>query len=211
VPAIDRVWADGIEAIRQDMRQWLHRESIDPSPYEPYRFELAFGLPAGPDRDDRSVPDPVDLGVGLRLRGSIDLVERTPAGMMRVTDHKTGRYRAKRDAVIQGGELLQPLLYGLAAKQIFPEADVDVGRLYYCTTDGEFRTHEVPINEHTTGAAQVLSDVLGHAYSAGAFHALPRTGACAWCDYRTVCGPDEERRVRRKPAPVELKRLREFQ
>jgi len=94
---------------------------------------------------------------------------------------------------------------------LFPEADVAVGRLYYCTTDGEYRTHEVPINDHNTGAAQVLSDVLAQAFSAGAFHALPRSGACTWCDYRTVCGPDEERRIRRKPAPVELRRLREFE
>jgi ATP-dependent helicase/nuclease subunit B len=211
VPAIERVWIDGIELIRQDLRQWLHRESLDPSPFEPYRFELSFGLPPDPDRDAHSVSDPVDLGVGLRLRGAIDLIERTPEGVMRVTDHKTGRYRAKRNAVIQGGELLQPVLYGLAAQQLFPDSHVQSGRLYYCTADGEYRTHEVEINEHTTGGARVLSDVLGQAYRAGAFQALPRKGACDWCDYRTVCGPDEERRVRRKPAPVELKRLREFQ
>ena len=210
VPAIDRVWDDGIESIRQDMREWLHRQSIDPTPFEPYRFELSFGLPPDPDRDERSVPEPVDLGVGLRLRGAIDLIERTPAGVLRVTDHKTGRYRAKRHAIIQGGELLQPVLYGLAAQRLFPDADVRSGRLYYCTADGEFRDHEVPIDDHTTAAARVLAEVLGQAFSAGTFQALPRDGACAWCDYRTVCGPDEERRIRRKPAPVELKRLRDY-
>lgn len=211
VPAIDRVWTDGIESIRLDLRQWLHRVSIDPSPFEPYRFELSFGLPRDRDRDEHSVADPVDLGVGIRLRGAIDLVERTPAGVLRVTDHKTGRYKPKRDAVIQGGELLQPVLYGLAAQQIFPDHPVQSGRLYYCTSDGEFRAHEVPINEETTKAAEVLADVLGSAFSGGAFAALPRTRACEWCDYRTVCGPDEERRIQRKPAPVELKRLREYQ
>ena len=210
VPAIERVWSDGIEAIRLDLREWLYRVSRDPSPYEPVRFELSFGLPRGRDRDANSIAEAVDLGVGLRLRGAIDLVERTPGGMLRVTDHKTGRYRPRRNAIIQGGELLQPVLYGLAARQIFPEDRVASGRLYYCTSDGEFRDHEVPINEETTRAARTLADVLGSAFGAGAFQALPRKDACTWCDYRTVCGPDEERRIRRKPAPVELKRLRDY-
>ncbi|MDH3732428.1 MAG: PD-(D/E)XK nuclease family protein [Gemmatimonadota bacterium] len=211
VPAIDRVWRDGIEAIRQDLREWLHRESLEIGPFEPHRFELSFGLPRDADRDEHSVPEPVDLGVGLRLRGAIDLIERTASGVVRVTDHKTGRYRPRRNAIIQGGELLQPVLYGLAAQQLFPEDDVQSGRLYYCTSDGEFRSHEVPINEETAGAARVLADVLGSAYEAGAFQALPRKKACDWCDYRTVCGPDEERRILRKPAAVELKRLRDYQ
>lgn len=211
VPAISRVWTDGIESIRQDLREWLHRASLDPTPFEPWRFELSFGLPPDPDRDARSVPDPIDLGVGIKLRGAIDLVERTPAGVLRVTDHKTGRYRASRGAIIQGGELLQPVLYGLAAQRMFPDADVQSGRLYYCTADGGYREHEVPLNADAVEAARVLAGVLGGAFEAGAFHALPRSGACTWCDYRTVCGPDEERRIRRKPDPIELNRLRDLQ
>ncbi|MDX1393503.1 MAG: PD-(D/E)XK nuclease family protein [Gemmatimonadota bacterium] len=210
VPAIDKVWDDGIESIRQDLREWLDRESRDPSPFEPYRFELSFGLPIDADRDEHSRPEPVDLGVGLTLRGAIDLVERTPDRVLRVTDHKTGRFRAKRDAIIQGGELLQPVLYALAARRLFPDHAVESGRLYYCTTDGEYRSHEVPLADHTVEAARVLSGVLRHAFDAGAFPALPRARACEWCDYRAICGPDEERRVRRKPSPVELEQLREF-
>ena len=130
-------------------------------------------------------------------------------GVLRVTDHKTGRHRAKPGAIIQGGELLQPVLYGLAVQALFPNARVDSGRLYYCTTDGEFRDHSVRLDERASEAAGLLSDVVLNAFAAGRFPALPREGACRWCDYRPVCGPDEERRVRRKPAPVELRRLRE--
>lgn len=211
VPAIDRVWDDGVESIRADLREWLYRESLSETPCEPWRFELSFGLPTDPNRDEHSRPEPVDLGIGLRLRGAIDLIERTPEGVLRVTDHKTGRNRAKRDAIIQGGELLQPVLYGLAAQKLFPDQRVVSGRLYYCTTAGAFQSHDVPLNDYTTQAARTLSEVVRDAFDTGRFPALPRADACQWCDYRTVCGPDEERRVRRKPKPVELKRLRDYQ
>ena len=207
-PAIDRVWQDGIEAIRLDLREWLRRASREGTPFEPWRFELSFGLPHDPNRDAHSVPEPVELESGLRIRGAIDLVERTPDGVLRVTDHKTGRHRVKSGAVIQGGEILQPVLYGLAVQALFPTQRVQSGRLYYCTTDGEFRDHEVPLDAAASEAAQLLADIVLGAFVAGRFPALPAEGACRWCDYRAVCGPDEERRIRRKPAPVELRRLR---
>ncbi|MCY3600038.1 MAG: PD-(D/E)XK nuclease family protein [Gemmatimonadetes bacterium] len=210
VPAIDRVWDDGIETIRQDLREWLQRESDSRSPFEPWRFELSFGLPRDPNRDAHSVAEPVDLAVGLKLRGAIDLIERTPAGVMRVTDHKTGRHRAKAGATIQGGELLQPVLYALAAQTLFPAQQVESGRLYYCTADGEFRDHVVPLDDRALQAAGLLSEIVSGAFEAGSFPALPREDACRWCDYRQVCGPDEERRTRRKPPPVDLRRLREY-
>jgi ATP-dependent helicase/nuclease subunit B len=43
-PAIDRVWEDGIAAIRADLREWLRRASEDPSGYVPLYFEMSFGL-----------------------------------------------------------------------------------------------------------------------------------------------------------------------
>jgi len=208
VPAIERVWVDGIEAIRQDLREWLHRESLSESPFEPWRFELSFGLPRDPNRDERSVPEPVELGNGLRLRGAIDLVERTPRGVLRVTDHKTGRARAKRDAVVQGGELLQPVLYGLAARRLFPDHRIESGRLYYCTSDGGFTTHEVPLDGAAEQAAATLGRTVEWAFEEGLLPAAPRPDACRWCDYLSVCGPDEERRTRRKPTIEPLERLR---
>jgi len=210
VPAIDRVWDDGIEAIRQDLREWLQHECDSKSPFEPWRFELSFGLPQDPNRDTHSVGEPVDLAVGLKLRGAIDLIERTPGGVLRVTDHKTGRHRAKAGATIQGGELLQPVLYALAAQALFPGQRVESGRLYYCTADGEFRDHVVPLDDRALEAAGILSEIVSGAFEAGSFPALPREDACRWCDYRQVCGPDEELRTRRKPPPVDLRRLREY-
>jgi hypothetical protein len=98
----------------------------------PHRFELSFGLKEHdrPAADPASVPDPVLLEGGLRLRGSIDLVERHPRGALRATDHKTGKVRAGPDVVVGGGQVLQPVLYALAIEKLLPSpSNPDV-----CTT-----------------------------------------------------------------------------
>ncbi len=43
-PAIERVWLDGIEGIRADLREWLRRAADDPEHWRPEWFELGFGL-----------------------------------------------------------------------------------------------------------------------------------------------------------------------
>jgi RecB family exonuclease len=205
-PAIERVWEDGVAAVRADLREWLRRMSEDRSGFVPWRFELAFGLADQRARDAASVAEPVLLASGLRLRGSIDLVERGPQGVLRVTDHKTGKQRAEAGDVMRGGEALQPVLYALASERLFPEARVVGGRLAYCTAAGGFTDVDVPLDEEARESAQVVAEVVGGALAAGFLPAAPAAGACRWCDYREVCGPYEELRVRRKP-PRELEPL----
>ena len=145
-PAIDRVWDDGIESIRVDLREWLRRGAEDESGYVPWRFELSFGLNVGDIKrhaDVHSVRTPVDLDCGIQLRGSIDLIERQPTGELRITDHKTGKANGGDGQIIAGGTTLQPALYALAAEKLFGrELKVDCGRLYFLHFDGwVFRTH----------------------------------------------------------------------
>lgn len=201
VPAIERVWEDGIEAIRADLRRWLREVARDASGFVPWRFELSFGLPGRAPQDPHSRPEPVRLEPGLRLRGAIDLVERREEdGAIRVTDHKTGRARVSAGAIVDGGAALQPVLYALAAERLFPDARVVAGRLYYCTSTGEYRSHEVPLDEDARAAIARVVELVGGEVERGFLPALPREGACRWCDYRAVCGPWEERRTARKDA-----------
>jgi RecB family exonuclease len=199
-PAIPRVWEDGIAAIRADLREWLERMAAATDGWVPHRFELSFGL-ADRDRthaDPASVADPVPLEVGLVLRGSIDLVERRADGHLRVTDHKTGKIAAEKGAITQGGTILQPVLYALAAEGLLREP-VDAGRLYYCTNTGEFSERVVPLDPQSRESARAVAGVIDEAMKTGFLPAAPDEGACRWCDYRVVCGPYEEQRVRRKP------------
>jgi ATP-dependent helicase/DNAse subunit B len=202
-PAIERVWQDGISAIRADLREWLRRASEDDSGYVPWRFELSFGLAHRPERrhkDPDSVPDAVPLDCGIQLRGSIDLVERHPSGSARVTDHKTGKLDGKAGEIVRGGKSLQPLLYALAAEKLLVgEAQVIAGRLYFCTAHGGFTEREVALNDHSRALAVEISDEIGAALQRPFLPAAPEPRGCDYCDYRVICGPYEELRAAGKP------------
>jgi RecB family exonuclease len=210
-PAIPRVWADGVNAIRADLREWLRRAVEGTQGWVPHRFELSFGLRERerPTADSASVPEPVAVLDGALLRGSIDLVERRADGKLRVTDHKTGKARVPEDAIVWGGEALQPVLYALAAEALL-EGPVESGRLYYCTADGDFSERLIPLDEVSRAHARTAIGVVARALEDGFLPAAPKKDACRWCDYRPVCGPYEESRTARKPADrlTDLKMLR---
>ena len=199
-PAIERVWQDGVDALRADLREWLRRQAEDDGRWVPHRFELSFGL-ADHERahaDPASVREPVPVAGALVLRGSVDMVERDARGRLRVTDHKTGKARAPRGVVIGGGEILQPVLYALACERLLEEP-VEAGRLYYCASAGGFEERVVPLDDASRAAAAAVAATVGGALAEGFLPAAPAERACAYCDYRPVCGPYEEIRVKRKP------------
>ncbi|WP_437577768.1 PD-(D/E)XK nuclease family protein [Sorangium sp. So ce887] len=195
-PAIQRVWDDGIASVRADLREWLRRAAEDRD-WEPIHFELSFGLPRRlATRDPGSSDQPVELDCGVRLRGSIDLVERSVWGAMRATDYKTGKARAPRDAVVSGGGALQPVLYALALEKLMPPGtQVESGRLYYCTSAGGFTEVPIYLDARAREAAAQVAGIIGDAIDRAALLPMPAEGACAQCDYRPVCGPYEELRT----------------
>ncbi|XXT20347.1 PD-(D/E)XK nuclease family protein [Sorangium sp. So ce429] len=195
-PAIQRVWDDGIASVRADLREWLRRAAEDRD-WEPLHFELSFGLPRRlAARDPGSSDEPVALDCGVRLRGSIDLVERSVWGAMRATDYKTGKARAPRDAVVSGGGTLQPVLYALALEKLMPPGtQVESGRLYYCTSAGGFTEVPIYLDARAREAAAQVAGIIGDAIDRAALLPMPAEGACGQCDYRPVCGPYEELRT----------------
>jgi CRISPR/Cas system-associated exonuclease Cas4 (RecB family) len=141
----------------------------------------------------------VDLDCGIHLRGSIDLVERHPSGLLRVTDHKSGKFDGTLD-VIDGGKTLQPVLYALAAEKLFAgEGTVTEGRLYFCTSTGGFSEQVVPLDQRARDAAVQVAAAVGAAIDRPFLPAAPGERQCERCDYRVVCGPYEEYRSARKP------------
>ena len=207
-PAIPRVWDDEVEGVRTDLRGWIREVAEADDGWEPAFFEFSFGLGQEAGRDPLSHRDEAVTADGYRLRGAIDLVERQPSrDVWRVTDHKTGRAPRARYLTIGGGEVLQPLLYALAAEHHL-EGDIVAGRLFYCTRRGEFQDREVALNgENRMKVSQALG-IIDTAIADGFLPAAPRERACDWCDFRAVCGPYEELRVRRKdPGPLASLRL----
>jgi ATP-dependent helicase/nuclease subunit B len=200
-PAIRRVWDDEVAAIRRDLTRWVQLLATHADGWVPAWFEYAFGLPDDEGRDAASRPDPVTVDGRFVLRGSMDMVERHPAGALRVTDHKTGRARWPDTMIVAGGEALQPVLYGLAL-EVATGQHVHSGRLWFCTSAGGFKEVTVPITETTRRAGLEVLEVIDRGVEHGTLAAFPQSGACQWCDFGAVCGPHEEWRTSRKAAGV---------
>ena len=200
-PAIDRVWRDEIAAIRRDLRLWVDDIARAGADWIPIHFEWAFGYKDGGalavGRDPASQPEPATIDGRFQLHGSIDLVEEHAATHeLRVTDHKTGRYRGKDYMIVGGGESLQPVLYSLALEQATGRR-VAEGRLYYATTAGGYRDVRIPLSPQARRVGVEVLEIIDRAIETGFLAPAPKEKACRWCDYRPVCGPAAERRVGR--------------
>jgi hypothetical protein len=201
-PAIDRVWKDEIDAMTQDLHTWLEKLAEEGADWTPERFEFAFGLADMQGRDEHSTPEPAFVDGRFKLRGSIDMIERhRQTQFLRVTDHKTGKNRTTvGKTVVEGGRVLQPVIYGLALKALFPHETVYSGRLFFCTTAGGFAPYEIPLMGDAPRRGLEVLEIIDRAVENGALAAKPAPEACEWCDFQVVCGRDEARRTRRKDA-----------
>jgi CRISPR/Cas system-associated exonuclease Cas4 (RecB family) len=196
-PAVERVWQDEIAAMRTDLHIWA-RELAVSAGWEPWLFEFAFGLPDAPGRDPNSRREPVTIDGRFILRGAIDLVERKPGTkILRVTDHKTSKNRSEYGSIIGHGQQLQPVVYSLAIEAATGGA-VESARFSYCTTAGGFSEHSVAINESTRRMGIEALEIIDRAVELGMLPPAPAEKACAFCDFLAVCGPNQERRARRK-------------
>ena len=196
-PAIDRVWNDEIGEVWRDLGIWVRRLA-DGAPWRPEYFEFSFGL-NDEGRDPRSLEQPVLVDDRFVLRGSVDLIERDPTrDVLRVTDHKTGKNRSKQDLVVDGGKVLQPVLYSMVVERGLGK-NVESARLYFATTVGGFAECVVPITDYARTQALTVLTIIDRAIEQGLLPAAPDERACAWCDFRPVFGPREEERVRKKP------------
>jgi ATP-dependent helicase/nuclease subunit B len=200
-PAIPRVWRDEIDELRRDLGIWVQKMASgdDVTAWIPEYFEFSFGL-SDEGRDPRSLKDPVTVDGRFVLRGSVDLIERSPAGdVLRITDHKTGKNRSNRDLIVGGGAVLQPVLYSAAVEAGLGKP-VAAGRLYYCTTPGGFADHTIKIDDYNRNQGLQALTIVDRAIELGFLVAAPAERACTWCDFRPVCGPREAERVANKAA-----------
>ena len=140
-------------------------------------------------QDAEGNPKPRASEAQYFLHGAIDLVERHAAtGHARVTDVKTGTNFAKPGLVIGGGEVLQPVLYGLAYEAVWKER-VEDASLSFCTARGGYAEHVIELDEAARAKAVVVLELVDDAIDKGFFPPAPRPGACDTCGYRLVCGP----------------------
>jgi hypothetical protein len=184
-PAIPRVWENEMEGLRWDVRGWVRLFAEANDGWVPKWFELAFGFASAP----------TVLTDGTQVRGAIDMIEERD-GALRITDHKTGRAQPAF-GFTRNGEILQPLLYAQAAETLLGKPAAAT-RLYYCTHRGGYQIDEIPVTDEGRGYLSKVVDIIDESLAQGFVPAAPRADACKYCDYRIVCGPYEERRIRLK-------------
>jgi len=210
-PAIERVWRDEIESLRSDLRGWLTQASERQDGYIPDLIEFAFGLPLDEGRDPNSTQQEAILPDGFLLRGIVDLSEKDEKGVIRLTDHKTGKNRTEPGMVVGQGEVLQPVLYSLAVEKL-RGTPVKEARLSFCTAAGGYSERTVLMDKQNRVSASRVLSTIDASIRDGFFPPAPKESGCKWCEYSPVCGPYEELRTERKAQePLEqLLKLREM-
>jgi CRISPR/Cas system-associated exonuclease Cas4 (RecB family) len=123
--------------------------------------------------------------------------ERASDGALRVTDNKTGSNRTREGMIVGGGEFLQPVLYALAVQEML-QRPVAEGRLFFCSARGSFADRVVPLSDFARLYGNRVLEIIDASLERGFLPPAPKRGACRHCDFRTVCGPNEEIRSERK-------------
>ncbi len=149
-PAIERVWDDGIASVRADLREWLRRAAAGAAGWTPVRASSSRSAsPSASSATPRASLDPV----AARLRDQAARLDRSgrdaapPAPCAPPTTRPAACAPRQGATVIGGGEALQPVLYALALEKLFPDARVEEGRLYYCTSAGGFEEVAIPLDD----------------------------------------------------------------
>lgn len=143
---------------------------------------------------------------GVTVRGTVDRVERTPDGGLRVVDLKTGRSAPVKQADMEAHPQLQ--LYQLAVRLGALEGleGEPAGGLLLYVGAPAVRTPErlqpAP-DEAATEAVRATVREVGAGMRAGAFVARPSTD-CQRCPVRSSCPTTPEGRRTPPPSPVAL-------
>ncbi|HYP06257.1 MAG TPA: PD-(D/E)XK nuclease family protein [Bryobacteraceae bacterium] len=184
-PAIEEVRRQELGRLRADLRGWLSEYHVTSQEWKPIKVEEDFEAV---------------LFDRFKVKGRIDVVEQHVSGLRRIIDHKTGTPPKDKISSIGKGEVLQPVLYGLAEQ-------VTKSQLYFATLRGNYQRMEIAVNEEASRVAERVLTNIDEAIDAGEFPAYPRLDACEFCEFTPVCGPYEEERASRKP---KLRRVEEI-
>jgi DNA helicase-2/ATP-dependent DNA helicase PcrA len=134
---------------------------------EEREFELVLEAPG----DDEPV----------RIRGSIDRIDRLPGGGIEVIDYKTGSVSSQKDV----DHSLQLSIYALACRDALGLGTPERVTLYF--TESALRLSTTRTDEQLDAArADILARVA--VMRSGSFTATPGS-PCRYCDYRAMC-PD---------------------
>ncbi|MEO8431161.1 MAG: PD-(D/E)XK nuclease family protein [Acidobacteriota bacterium] len=192
-------------------RTFLMSEAARSGEVEPVAFEVAFGITD--ENRPSEHPDPVEIplsgGRSVRLRGSIDRVDRAPDGLFHVWDYKTGTsLYIHEERGIAAGRQIQPALYALAWESFVErrgqggKGSVAGSGYFFPGRRGLGERFAIAFSEEET---RKTLDVLFDLLAAGAFaHTPDKESDCFVC--RDLTGFCEDREDSGKASRAKLDR-----
>lgn len=151
-----------------------------------FAAEETDGRPIDFEREISGVPVKLPDGTTMHVRGRIDRVDETDAGLA-LWDYKTGstyRFRTPRNDPFNGGRILQHAIYIELAKAHYGRPVAQFG--YFFPTEKGRGERILFIPAQLADAPRVLAG-LRELIARGAFLATTDVNDCAFCDYRSIC------------------------
>ncbi len=194
-PETPLAYRAGLRQIKTAAQIFLAAESRSDPGVEPVHFELKFGDNAEGSRHPRPVEIELGKHATIRLRGSIDRVDRTSSGF-KIWDYKTGSSAPFDRTNPFKGEKLQWALYAFAFENLMKglPTNLEVTESgYFFVGEREYGrriSHNVPDRDVV---GRYLLPLLEMAERGAFFHFQKRdqgSSPCKFCDYRSVCSSE---------------------
>ena len=174
--------------LRRFFTKELERAEKTNGEFTPHLFEQAFGFD---DKEADSAPALIIKSGGrtVKLRGRIDRLDRSAAGLYRVIDYKAGSGSIKVDEALAGRNMQLPI-YGMALSQAVQPGATVKGGSYLSISSGE-QTGSVVFDEPDVDLIGTVEGNIGRfvqSISAGQFTVEPSSkNACNYCDHSQLC------------------------
>ncbi len=192
-------WALDQAEILRDLDRFATLDAADclAAGARPAMFETRFGMPPRSHREDRaSTERPLELvfgGKSYKFKGMIDRIDELGEGEARVIDYKTGRKSGKPNT-FAGGTALQLPIYILAAQMLRPNRRAVGAEYAFATERGGFSSVEFT-REALDARMNDLERIIVTAEQCiqnGIFIATPHKDRCRYCDFKDVCGANQD-------------------
>ena len=203
-------WPRDREAILSDLRKLLENDTKRKHIGTIIASEFRFG-------EGHPIHRILPSGKKVSFRGSADRVEQKPDGNLIVIDYKTGKPKdfkglSEQDPTQRGTKLQLPI-YGLAARELFPNPQTTTEVSYWFTSEakGEWKEigYEITDTVLETFDAVIESIVVG--IESGVFPSRPANVAsygeyidCAYCDPDGYGTGDLQKQWESKSSAIEL-------
>jgi ATP-dependent helicase/nuclease subunit B len=203
-------WPRDREAILNDLRKLLKNDTKRQHIGTIIASEFRFG-------EGHPIHRLLPSGKKVSFRGSADRVEQKPDGNLIVIDYKTGKPKdfkglSEQDPTQRGTKLQLPI-YGLAAREMFPNPQTTTHVSYWFTSEakGEWKEIGYEITDTVLEKFDAVIESIVIGIESGVFPARPANVAsygefidCAYCDPDGYGTGDLQKQWEVKSSAIEL-------